>query len=737
MATSGYRNVTVTSWDTLKFSWWVNSQNVANNTTTIGWKLELVATSNGYIQSSASKKWTATVNGTPYSGTNTVGISNNSTKTLASGTTTIAHDADGSKTFSYSFSQQFDINFNGWIGTISGSSTGTLNTIPRASQPSCITWPNHTQNVGSFGDTISIHMNRNSDKFTHTVRYAFGSQTGTIATGVTTGTTWKIPESLMNLIPETTSGSGTIYADTYNGSTLVGTKYCGFTATVPATVKPTCSLTLEDVTGIDKTYGSPVQNLSKIKITVKPSLAYSSPIASYAITANGSKYTTATATTELLKTAGSSPVTATVKDKRGRSGSASYTMNVQAYNPPSISKLAVHRCDQDGTENPQGDYAKATFSAAISSLSGKNVAAYTLRYKKADATSYTTVPIGYLDDAFTVNNYSYIFAATGNSAYDVEIEAKDNHGTATRSTSVSTAFTLMNWGPEGTSMAIGKVAEEENTLDVALKLHARGTVQTTGNRYTAASIGTGGSTGYIKMARIEITKDYADVPLTFIFNRRQAVSPMTVHIKFKSIVDLNPGLDTICYEGSNYGAFLVQASASVWDLYIEKGSGWDSITLLDWYVAALRLDRFKVTFPGEQVSTLPSPFYRATPNKMQSILDYVYPVGSIYISYSQVNPGTIFGGTWVRMANTFLWGCDADGDIGVTGGEKTHTLTVNELPSHSHGSVYSGNVSGTKTHSWLASGGSNMAYGTVATGGGAAHNNMPPYTQVAMWRRTA
>ncbi|WP_226164213.1 DUF859 family phage minor structural protein, partial [Hymenobacter terricola] len=126
---------------------------------------------------------------------------NNSTKTLASGTTTIAHNADGSKTFNYSFSQQFDITFNGWIGTISGSGSGTLNTIARASQPSCITWPEHTQNVGQFGDTISIHMNRLSSSFTHTVRYQFGTQSGTIATGVTTGTTWTIPASLMNLIP--------------------------------------------------------------------------------------------------------------------------------------------------------------------------------------------------------------------------------------------------------------------------------------------------------------------------------------------------------------------------------------------------------------------------------------------------------------------------------------------------------------------------------------------------------
>lgn len=107
------------------------------------------------------------------------------------------------------------------------------------------------------------------------------------------------------------------------------------------------------------------------------------------------------------------------------------------------------------------------------------------------------------------------------------------------------------------------------------------------------------------------------------------------------------------------------------------------------------------------------------------------------MSYSHNDPASMFGGTWVRIENAFLWGCDASGTIGQTGGEKTHTLTVNELPAHSHGSVYSQNVSGTKNLPWYSGSGDKLAYGTVSTGGGAAHNNMPPYIQVSIWRRTA
>lgn len=677
MAKSGSKSIAVTSWDTLKFSWTEKSQNVANNTTVITWTLQLIATSDGAISSSASKSWSVTVNGTKYSGTNSVGISNNSTKTLASGTTTIAHNADGTKTFNYSFSQQFDISFNGWIGTISGSGSGTLDTIARASQPSCITWPEHTQNVGQFGDTISIHMNRASSSFTHTVRYQFGSQSGTIATGVTTGTTWTIPLSLMNLIPNSLSGSGTIYVDTYNGSTLIGTKYCGFTATVPTTAKPSCSLTLEDTTGWDDTYGSPVQGLSNIKITVKPVLAYSSPIASYAVSADGAKYTTATATTGLLKKAGSSPVTATVKDKRGRSGSASYTMNVLAYAQPSISKLTVNRCDANGVEDEQGDYIKVIFSATVTALNNKNTATYKIRYKKTTDTSYTEVARSTLNNVYKVSDHSYIFAADSNSSYDVEVVAQDRHGSATRATSASTAFMLMNWGAEGTSMAIGKAAEKANALEIALKIFDRFDTHL-GNGLASY----GGSSNPID----------ADTTIEHHFLTSKGTPTTALWHVLQYFYSTKTASSNRVQIATPYN----RAGATFKRYYVNR-TGWST-----WESEALQ----------------------------------AYPVGSIYIAYNHTNPGTLFGGTWTRITNAFLWAIDENGGIGVTGGAKTVTLTEAQMPKHNHGGTYT-NAGTARTHAWLASGGSAMGYDTVEAGGGEAHNNMPPYIQVSVWRRTA
>lgn len=615
MASSGYSQKRVTDWDTLRFDWWIESQSIEQNTSTIGWKVSLISESYGAITSSTQKPLKVDIDTPSNSTTGTfsesyfvyINIGNNETKVLQTGTATIKHNADGSKSFRYYITLNLQITFDDTVIRIKYiDDTGVLNTIAKAaSQPSCITWPHHTQNVGNFGDTISIHMNRAVPNHTHTVRYAFGSRTGTIATNVETGLQWTIPSDLMDLIPNTTSGSGTIYVDTYNGDNFIGTKWCGFTAKVPDSVKPSCTFTLDDTTDIDVTYGSPVQHLSKIRCKVTPTLAYSSPIASYSVTIDGITQPGADVTSEYLTKSGSSEVKVVVTDRRGRSGTASYTMNVKPYSLPNVSYLAVHRCDADGTENEHGMYIKATFTASVHSLSGS--ATYTLRYKGSVDPDFTSVVLTAVQNNYAVTNHSHIFPADDGYTYDVELKAADKHREFVRSTSASTGFTLMHFHKQGNGMAIGKVSEKENTLEIGMDVEF-----------------------------------YGDIS--------------------------------------------------------------------------------RLTF---------------TEGVRAMFIDMVYPVGSIYLAYNHVNPATLFGGTWVRIANRFLWAVDSSGIIGQIGGASTHTLTTEELPAHNHGAYYTGTPSGTKTHAWMAASGTNMLYGSVDTGGGKAHNNMPPYIQVSAWRRTA
>lgn len=135
MAKSGQIKVRVTDYDQLIFEWSVTSVSVQDNTSTIQWALKLQSTEYGAITSSALKTWRANINGKAWSGQNTIAIGNNTTKNLAGGSQTIAHEYDGTKTFSISFSQQFGITFAGaTIGTISKETTATLDPIQRKAE---------------------------------------------------------------------------------------------------------------------------------------------------------------------------------------------------------------------------------------------------------------------------------------------------------------------------------------------------------------------------------------------------------------------------------------------------------------------------------------------------------------------------------------------------------------------------------------------------------------------------
>ena len=123
--------------------------------------------------------------------------------------------------------------------------------------------------------------------------------------------------------------------------------------------------------------------------------------------------------------------------------------------------------------------------------------------------------------------------------------------------------------------------------------------------------------------------------------------------------------------------------------------------------------------------------------------DDIYPVGSIYMSVNSTNPSTLFGGTWTQLKDRFLLGAGSTYTNGSTGGEASHTLTVNEMPSHSHPQYVTvssgGSLSANCDYDSYASGkarksAQNVSTGT--TGGGNSHNNMPPYLVVYMWQRT-
>lgn len=122
---------------------------------------------------------------------------------------------------------------------------------------------------------------------------------------------------------------------------------------------------------------------------------------------------------------------------------------------------------------------------------------------------------------------------------------------------------------------------------------------------------------------------------------------------------------------------------------------------------------------------------------LTTIVDIIYPIGSIYLSINPTPPQQLFGGEWEQIKDRFLLSAGDTYAAGNAGGEATHTLTVGEMPAHKHDvTSLPSNETGTE---WAGASGVSAlrTQSTTIVGGGAAHNNMPPYLTVYMWKRTA
>ena len=139
---------------------------------------------------------------------------------------------------------------------------------------------------------------------------------------------------------------------------------------------------------------------------------------------------------------------------------------------------------------------------------------------------------------------------------------------------------------------------------------------------------------------------------------------------------------------------------------------------------------------------------------LAEIMLTLYPVGAVYISANSTSPASLFGGTWESISGRFLLGADNTYTAGSTGGEATHTLTKSEMPEHGHNAlraapgwgesmtlspwtvyftsdaITDAGSSGETARFWIHDA---LKY----TGDGLAHNNMPPYLAVYMWKRVS
>ena len=469
-------DVWVSNQITLRFNWSQSSQSIANNNSVVSWSLQLIA-SGGSISSSASKSWSVTVNGSNYSGTNTVGISNGQTKTLASGSTTIAHNADGTKSFSFSFSQQFDINYSGvgWIGTKSGSGNGTLTTIPRTSSVSSTN--------ANIGENITITINRASSSFTHTLSYSFCNLKGTIATKTSsTSVSWKLPTTFYAQIPNSKSSYGTITCDTYSGSTKIGSSTCRFDVYVKeSTNKPGISATVVDVNDTTKSLTGDENKLiryySKAKFELTASPKNSSTITTRSVLYNGTTYKGGSENSWIANFSEvvSGSYKFTVTDSRGFSNSLTVNKTLIEYVKLTCYMTVTNpTATGECTINLNGNYFNGNFGATNNTLS--------VQYKINDG-EWTNATV-----TLSGNTYKATANITGmdyTRAYSFYARAIDKLATVETPVKYVKAKPIFDWGSDDFHFHVGVISNESFRIGADRYLYG---TNTDGNPTTIARI---------------------------------------------------------------------------------------------------------------------------------------------------------------------------------------------------------------------------------------------------------
>lgn len=275
--------------------------------------------------------------------------------------------------------------------------------------------------------------------------------------------------------------------------------------------------------------------------------------------------------------------------------------------------------------------------------------------------------------------------------------------------------------------------------------------------------GGSGTNGYMYICDIKTTTTYQNQIIKFDVLQRNRVGYVWICLTSSGTAGAVT-VNSIKKEG-NINVYYKCAS-NVLSIYIQKQEAYDSIEICNIEKGSYMANT-SITWKNTTVTSLPSGYVTVA----DYMIDKIYPVGSIYMSVNSTSPATLFGGTWSQLQNRFLLGAGSSYSNGATGGESTHKLTESEMPSHVHTLTGLSIETNNKTSNHLTmqadgnlviynnnnqapwasgtgNGGSSNKYGWTigrtsdatnvsSKGSSSAHNNMPPYLVVYMWKRTA
>ena len=627
------------------------SYSIENNTSTVEWWVGIRSNTAYHNHYGLAETYTVVINGsTVHSAVHKPTVGNGQTVWVASGTATVGHNADGSKTVAVSAS--FNNADRGTYLPTTGSCSGSLKltTIPRATVPS-VDKPSL-----DCGSVIKFTGTSASSNFSHKLYTTWNNEEKLIAT-IDKGSTavsysYTIPTSWEKNMPNTTSAIATFILETLNGDTVIGRKSINATVQVRSGIVPTIgNPTIEDTNSISKVMGLYVQSQSCIKFTIPTSGNQGSTITSVSTKFNNQTYSGSTFTTQAIQDSGTLTYTITVTDSRGRTATKSGSVTVTAYSPPSLTNVSAKRANSSyAVDESSGTYALLHFKVGFTSLSNKNVTSFYIQYRASGATSWTKINSW-------ANNYTLeqdykagnLFTST-TTTYEIAFGVKDKFMSdySWQIVTVTPTYTLINFGKDGKSLTFfGQDGNNANRLTVKGDLVS--------NKY-----------------------------------------------KFSSVIE----------------------NTSSTHVLVENGN---EIQYRDW-------------------------------NKLvNSIKSAMYPVGSVYITYNNVNPGTFLGGTWERFGQGRTLVGEGTGNDGSTSMSFTSNSTDGKYKNtHYHvtsfgwdmNAFYAGKPDGAKNNDYNRT--SVIPNGYIVSANSSATSqsrlnwtddrtisNVQPYIVVYFWRRTA
>lgn len=660
------------------FSAW-NAPNVEGNFSVVNVQVRLIANGYAALWEATGKLLSLNVGGIREDARVDMSISQGQVKALWAKDYLVNHNPDGTKSITISATLHADISN---YGSATASFNLPLTNIPRASS---ITAPNSV-----IGSNINITVNRAANTFKHAIRCAWYGKNTVIANDVDTSFAWTIPKDFANDIPNSESGWGTLIVETYSGGKKIGEKSTTFTATVPDDVKPKLTgFTLTDTNtaaaGVVPGEQAFIQILSNIKVNFgQMTGAYGSTITGYYAEIVGKNQSTTTqgGSLGIMNYSGNVTIRASVTDSRGRtSNTIERTVNILEYFAPILSISAIRSGAQSSTLT-------ITRNAKVAPLTvngvQKNQMKLTFKVAKFGSNDYK-VDTGSAGGTWTTvsslvnSNANLQGEYAANSSWTVLGILEDKFTSSEFAVNVATEQVVLSYDRYG--IGVGKIRE-------------RGALDVKGNTFID---------GYLRHC-IEWS---GNVSTNDLIEGGDAWTNKDT-----------PNNDWGVLETFRVGSLLGKEATQ---RFTHRNGG------KVWY-------RYRHYQTGNW-----------TPWIVEGI-DNFYPIGSIYQSTAPTNPTTFMGGVWERFGNgRVLVGADeADADFNTankTGGEKTHTLTIDEMPSHSHRQYVSANNGNDSIRRDWSSDGASKAYdqgmNTGAAGGDKPHNNLQPYITIYRWRRTA